>query len=378
MTSRTIVISVNAAWNLLNFRRELIAALQLRGHEVVALVPEDENSGELAKLGVRFVPIAIDSQGMSPLADLMLLRRYRAALKAIRPDLFLGYTIKPNIYGSIAARSLGVPAINNISGLGTAFIRTGLLTRLVKRLYRFALARSATVFFQNAEDREQFLRERIVRPEQARLLPGSGIAIDLFTPQPMPDREGFTFLLLGRLLWDKGVREFVEAARHVRRDRPGVGFQLLGFLDVPNRTAVGRADIEGWVAEGVVEYLGASDDVRPHIAAADCIVLPSYREGLPRSLLEGAAMAKPLIATDVPGCRQVVGHKVNGLLCAARDPDALAAAMRAMIDMPADRRCEMGNAGRRKVEAEYDERIVIDRYLEAIDQALSTAQSAER
>jgi glycosyltransferase involved in cell wall biosynthesis len=308
MRRKTIVVSINAAWNIFNFRRELLLALVAEGYRVVALAPEDSFSRRLIEMGIEFAPIPIDNQGISPFKDILLLARYRAALKRLRADLFLGYTIKPNIYGSIAAHNLGIPVINNISGLGTAFIRQGLLTRIVTDLYRLALRRSATVFFQNRDDRDLFLGKRIVRPEQSALLPGSGIDLERFSPPPASDRTAspFVFLYLGRLLWDKGLREFVEAARIVRAQHPSTIVRLLGFVDVPNRTAVARSDIEAWTGEGLIEYLPASDDVRPHIAQADCIVLPSYREGLPRALLEGAAMGRPLIATEGPGCGDVV------------------------------------------------------------------------
>jgi glycosyltransferase involved in cell wall biosynthesis len=371
MKRETIVISINAAWNIVNFRSGMISALQQRGYRIVALAPDDEYRAPLEEAGVELCPIAIDSKGMSPLHDLILLARYRALLSRLRPVLFLGYTIKPNVFGSLAAHSLGIPVINNISGLGTAFINEGLLTRIVTGLYRIALRRSHTVFFQNDDDRRLFLARKIVRPEQAGLLPGSGIDVRRFRPsEPAGERDGVTFLLVGRLLWDKGVREFVEAARLVRTRLPGTRFQLLGFLDVANRTAVGRSDVDGWVAEGLIEYLGARTDVRPFLAAADCIVLPSYREGLPRALLEGAAMGKPLIASDVAGCRDVVEDRANGLLCAARDPASLADAMIRMAEMPHHRRAEMGALGRSKVERGFDQQIVIDLYLAAIEAAL--------
>lgn len=372
MRRNTIVISINAAWNIVNFRRGVISALQERGYHIVALAPDDEYRARLEEIGVELCPIAIDSKGMSPLRDLMLLARYRALLSRLRPVLFLGYTIKPNIFGSLAAHSLGIPVINNISGLGTAFINEGLLTRIATGLYKIALRRSHTIFFQNDEDRRLFLARKIVRPEQAGLLPGSGVDVQRFRPaEPAAgERDGCTFLFVGRLLWDKGVREFVEAARLVRARLPRTRFQLLGFLDVPNRTAVGRSDVDGWVAEGLIEYLGAQSDVRPFVAAADCIVLPSYREGLPRTLLEGAAMGKPLIASDVPGCRDVVEHRANGLLCAVRDPGSLADAMMMIAEMPHQRRAEMGALGRRTVEQRFDQQIVIDLYLAAIEAAL--------
>jgi glycosyltransferase involved in cell wall biosynthesis len=372
MSRRTAIISINASWNIVNFRRGLIAGLQREGFRVVALAPPDEYSGRLADLKVIYVPIEMDKQGISPLRDLQLLFRYRKALKEIGPDIYLGYTAKPNIYGSLAARSLGIPVINNVAGLGTAFIKQGLLTRIVSGLYRRAFKRSATVFFQNRDDMEMFVGAKLVRAAQARLLPGSGIDLERFRPDPNNgSNDGqFRFLLIARLLWDKGVREFVEAARLVRAQAPNARFHILGFLDVANRTAVPRSDVEAWVAEGLIDYLGATDDVRPAIAAADAVVLPSYREGLPRVLLEGGAMGKPLIATDVPGCRHVVQDGVNGFLCDARDACSLADAMLKLLSLPPAQREAMGAAARAKVEREFGEEIMVERYLTAIDEAL--------
>jgi glycosyltransferase involved in cell wall biosynthesis len=373
MAPRKIVISINAAWNIVNFRLGLIRALREAGHEVVALAPPDPFSARLEALGIPYVPIAMDKKGLSPLKDLLLLGSYWRRLRQLRPDVFLGYTAKPNVYGSLAAQALGIRVINNVSGLGTAFIKDGPLTWIVSSLYRIAFRRSATIFFQNEEDRALFLAKRLVTPAQARLLPGSGVDLERFRPAAGGGADGarFTFLLVARLLWDKGVAEYVEAARRVRAERPQARFQLLGFLDVANRTAVPRAEVESWVAEGAIDYLGEADDVRPHLAAADCIVLPSYREGLPRTLLEAAAMAKPLIATDVPGCRHVVTDGLNGLLCAPRDAGSLAAAMIAMIDAPPAQRAQWGRAGRARVEKEFDERFAAARYLEAIDDAFA-------
>lgn len=365
-----VVICSNTAWSLYNFRAGLIRSLLAHGMEVVAVAPPDSKHATLLTgLGCRFEPMPMDNKGTSPVADALLTARFARLFRRLKPDWFLGYTIKPNVYGSLAARLFGIPVINNVSGLGTAFIRHGWLTRVVSALYRVTLGSSRTVFFQNPDDLSLFVDAGLVRREQARLLPGSGIDLQRFAPVATGLRresEGPVFLLIARLLWDKGVGEYVEAARLVRAKLPEARFQLLGFLDVENRTAVPRADVDAWGREGLVDYLGAAEDVRASIAAADCVVLPSYREGTPRSLLEAAAMAKPLLATDVPGCRTVVDDGVNGFLCSARDPKALADAMIRFAKLDPQARQLMGDASRAKMEREFDENIVIDAYLDAL------------
>ena len=368
-----LLIMTNTTWNLVNFRSGLIAALVSRGFDVVAVAPDDEYRDRLRELGCRYVPLNMDNQGTHPVKDALLLWRYVVVLLRLRPAVVLSYTVKPNIYASLAARLVGVTVINNVSGLGTAFLRGGWLGGVVCSLYRVALRRSHRVFFQNEEDRQVFIEKRLVAPARTGLLPGSGIDLVHFSPlavegSSLRNGAGLVFLMVARLLWDKGVLEFVEAARRVKALFPESRFQLLGFLDVKNQTAVGRSDVEAWVKEGVVEYLGTSDDVRPFLAAADCVVLPSYREGTPRSLLEAAAMGRPLLATDVPGCREVVIDGVNGLLCRLRDSVDLAEKMMQMITMPMSALLQMGQESRRLAETRFDEQIVINKYLEAIDE----------
>jgi len=344
----------------------LIRALKDAGYEPVVIAPQDHAAeARMQALGVERIPVRIDRSGANPWADLRLLARYRALLRQLRPAAYLGYTIKPNIYGSLAAASLGIPALPNVSGLGTAFIRGGALQSLVTALYRVGFARAPVVFFQNDEDRQLFVARRIVRADQARVLPGSGVDLERFAPaSPPPDP--LTFLLIARLLRDKGVVEFADAARSLRAELPNARFQLLGPIDEGNRTAISRAELDSWVRDGVIEHLGTTDDVRPSIAAASAVVLPSYREGLPRSLLEAGAMARPLIATDVPGCRDVVEEGVNGYLCRARDARSLAQAMRRFADLPPAERLAMGDAGRRKVQERFSEEFVVRAYLDVL------------
>lgn len=367
--TRTVLISANAARNLVNFRSGLIQAMCARGWQVVAAAPADPvATRQLEALGCLVEPIALDSVGLNPARDLRTLFRYIQLMRRHRPSHYLGWTVKPNVYGGWAAEMCGVAAVINVSGIGSVFIAESLLTRFVQLLYRRSFARARTVFFQNSADRDLFLARRLVRPGQAALLPGSGVDLDRFRPQPAPlSGDAPVFLLIARLLRDKGVGEFVAAAGALRARGVSARFQLLGPVGVSNPTAIGRDELERWVAAGTVEYLGEADDVRPFIAAADCIVLPSYREGTARVLLEAGAMARPVVATDVPGCRDPVENGRTGLLCEVRSADSLGAAMATMAAMPAAERAAMGAAGRARIEAEYDERIVIDRYLAELE-----------
>lgn len=365
----TIVLSINTTWNIVNFRSNLIRRLQAGGYRVVAISPVDPNVAALVAMGVEHIAIGIDSKGMSPVHDLQLFANYWRTLRRLRPVVFLGWTVKPNVYGSLAAHALGIPVINNISGLGTAFINVGLLTRMVQMLYRTALARSSTVFFQNRHDRDLFVAQRLVRAPRTALLPGSGIDLAQFVPEPANEAATPVFLMVARLLRDKGVVEFADAARIVRQKRPDVAFELLGFLDVQNRTAIDRDTVEGWEREGRLRYLGEAADVRPYLARATAVVLPSYREGMPRSLLEAAAMGRPLIATDVPGCTEIARAGQNAFLCAPRDARSLADAMLALLALDADSHAAMGRRSREIAEREFDVSVVEASYLDAIARA---------
>lgn len=359
---RHVVLTVNAAWNIWNFRRALVQALLADGHRVTVLAPPDDSVARLRDLGAEFVPLAMSAKGLNPLEGLQLWRAYREAFSRDRPDVVLGFTIKPNLFGALAARGMGIPFVPNVTGLGTAFLSGGWLRHVAQALYRRAFRGLSAVFFQNPDDRDLFLALRLVRPDQARLLPGSGVDLRDFAPAPLPGGAPPVFLMIARLLRDKGTREFVEAARMLHSQGVPARFQLLGAADAQNRSAIGPDEVRGWVEAGLIEYLGTTDDVRPAIAAADCVVLPSYREGAPRTLIEAAAMARPLIATDVPGCNAVVEHGRTGFLCAVRDAAALAEAFHAFLALPPEARAAMGAAGRARMEAEYDVARVVEAY----------------
>lgn len=366
-----VALSSNTAWNLYNFRRGLLQSFIERGWQVFILAPRDECATVLMEMGCTVVDCPMDNKGTHPVQDVATMITYWRLYRDIKPDMALHYTIKPVIYGTLAARALGIPCINTITGLGTAFIRETWLTRVVESLYRLSQRWPARVFFQNPDDQALFLKRRLASPAVAERLPGSGVDLSRFVYSPMPREQAPVFLLIARMLWDKGVGEFVHAARLVKAVYPAARFQLLGQVGVENRTAIPREQVEDWVREGVVEYLGGTDDVRPFIAQAHCVVLPSYREGTPRTLLEAAAMGRPIITTDVPGCREVLDDGVTGFLCRVKDPQDLAEKMTLFLGLGSADRDSLGRAGRAKMEREFDERTVVARYLQAIDDILS-------
>jgi glycosyltransferase involved in cell wall biosynthesis len=289
-------------------------------------------------------------------------------LGELKPAAFLGFTAKPNIYGSIAAHRRGIPVIANITGLGTGFLSGRILETVLSRLYRTALEHAQRVFFHNSDDRDLFLSRRLVDPRNCQVIPGSGVNLSHFGVEPPTGNADPHFLFIGRFLKDKGIVEFVEAAQTVKQDQQGARFTALGTVE-PHPKSIGSDTLEKWKREQLVEFLGSADDVRPFIAQADCVVLPSYREGLPRALLEASAMARAVIGSDVPGCRDVV-EEGTGYLCAPRSASSLAGAMIKFADLSPDRRVAMGLAGRRKAEREFDEQRVIDAYVSALEHIL--------
>ncbi|MCX8114936.1 MAG: glycosyltransferase family 4 protein [Burkholderiaceae bacterium] len=365
-----IAVVANTSWYLYNFRLNLMCALQRAGHDVVAVGPSDAYAARIAEAGIAHRAVSFDGDGVNPVREIATVAALARTFRRADSELVLSFTPKGNIYSGLAAMAAGIRTIPNVSGLGRVFIRQSLLTSLVRGLYRITLARAPCVFFQNEDDKHAFVEARLVEESRALRIPGSGVDLERFTPMTLAGEEGitpvFVFLLVARLLWDKGVGEFVEAARVLRREYPQARFQLLGFLDVANPSAVPRDTVTQWVDEGLVEYLGSTDDVRPFLARADCVVLPSYREGVPRALLEAAAMRRPIITTDAPGCRDVVDDGVTGFLCRPRDAGDLAQKMRRMLMMSAGERERMGGLGREKIESLFDERIVIDAYVRAI------------
>jgi glycosyltransferase involved in cell wall biosynthesis len=361
-----IAIVLNTSWNIYNFRLNFIKELLAQGHEVHAVAPRDPFSDRLTAAGCIYHNIRMDSRGASPVKDTALIFELWLTYRKIKPDVVLHYTIKPNIYGSIAASWLGIPAINNVCGLGTVFLKDNLVSAVAVFLYKMAFKSPKKVFFQNSDDHELFVNRGLVAPAIADLLPGSGVDLNRFAPAPFRRNQPFTFLLISRLITDKGILEFIEAVRTLKKEGANARFQILGPKDPLHQRGIKLRVIDGWVKEGVIEYLGTTEDVRPYIHQADCVVLPSYREGAPRTLLEAASSGKPIVATDVPGCHHVVENNFNGLLCEPKSAADLADKMRRMMSLPDEELRRLGSNGRRKVEQSYAESLVIDRYKQAI------------
>ncbi|WKN29653.1 glycosyltransferase family 4 protein [Porifericola rhodea] len=365
-----IALVLNTSWNVYNFRLGLINALQENGHEIIILAPNDKYSHRLQEMGYQFHSIKMDSRGVNPVKDAGLIYELYKLYRQLSPDIILHYTVKPNIYGSLAAKAAGIPMINNVCGLGTVFLKKGWVSVVAKTLYRLAFRYPHKVFFQNHDDFQLFVREKLIKSRIADTVPGSGINLKNFVPSmPTDDTTGqaFTFLVISRLIYDKGIIEYIDAIKKLRADGIEARFQILGAKDPLHKRGIPVELVDEWVEKGLIEYLGTTDDVKQQIELADCVVLPSYREGLPRTLLEAASLSKPIITTDTAGCRHVVEHKVNGFLCKVRSSSDLAQKMKDMLLLSEGERKDMGEKGRTKVQQQFDENIVISKYQEAID-----------
>jgi glycosyltransferase involved in cell wall biosynthesis len=362
-----IAIVINTSWNIYNYRMGLLKALMDQGHEVYAIAPRDEFSDALIEAGCNYIPVEIDNWGTNPIKDIKLIFDFHKIYKALDPDVIFHFTIKPNIYGSIAARLLNIPSMSNVSGLGTVFMQENLVTKLVKAMYRFSFRFPKKVFFQNEDDKDFFEEHNLVNNEIVETLPGSGVDTNHFAPNGYVSNGKFTFLMVSRLLYDKGVVEYIEATKRIKSNGKIIEFQILGGVDPGHIRGIPKETLDEWVNSGLVNYLGTAKDVRPYIDNADCVVLPSYREGTPRTLLEAASMAKPLLATDVPGCNNVVEDNINGYLCKVKDVDDLVIKMKRMIKASDSELLKFGENGRNMVISRFDEKIVVNKYLSALN-----------
>lgn len=367
-----VVLFANTDWYLYNFRRSLALSLRDSGHELLLVSPPGDYGKRLVEMGFRWIPAPMDRRSLNPLREILLLLWLARLLRQEDVELVHGFTIKCAIYGSLAARLAdpfrgGRARVSAVAGLGYVFtsrdLKARMLRPLVRLLMRVALGgRKARLILQNPDDVAMFEEARLVGADQIRLIPGSGVDCSRFIPRPTPIGAGerFRVVLPARLLWDKGVAEYVEAARFLRGQGYPIDFLIAGDPDAGNPAAVPESTVKGWVAEGIVQWLGHVSDMPALFASVSAVVLPSYREGLPKGLIEAAACALPLVTTDVPGCREVVTDEVDGLLVPPRDAIALAVAIARLQENP-ELCLRLGLAARKKALGQFDERIVIDR-----------------
>lgn len=376
MTSRILCVS-NSSFFLFNSFLPVMNAMREVGFDVRAIAPVDGWTERLKGANFPFVPLRrFDRKTANPLKDLRLLAELLTIYRRERPDLVLHFTIKANVYGTIAAHLAGARSICTVTGLGWLFTQRTLKTLIggagYKFLYRIAFSWADRVVVLNDDDRLFFLRNRLLGEDKCAVIPGQGVDTSRFVPNDFSSRFNGcpVFLLIGRLLWDKGIGEYVEAARIVKAKQPGVEFRLLGPLDTGNRAAIPEHRIRGWEREGLISYLGKTEDVRPFIASCDAVVLPSYREGVPTALLEAMSMQKPVITTDAPGCREVVEDRENGFIVQPKNVPALAGALETFVALSEEEKVRMGRKGRQLAVNRFDERIVTDAYLALVRQAL--------
>lgn len=348
-----ILIATNHSYMLYRFRRELIAALQ-KEHEVVLCMPFVGHEDDFKAMGITCIPIELNRRSINPIRDGALMVQYARIMDAIKPDLVITYSIKPNVYLGMICRIRRVPYFVNVQGLGTAFERP-LLSNVVTQMYRIALRKARGVFFENQVNADFFVKHRIVKTDRVKVLPGAGINLETYSYVPLKTQGVCRFLYLGRIMQEKGIDEFFAAAEAMKEKYGDqVAFDMVGFYEDAYRERV-----EELVAAGIIQFHGFQTDVKPFYASSTCVVMPSYHEGMSNVLLEGAAIGRPLITTDIPGCREAVEHEVTGYLCPAKSADALQQAMETFYALSDDEKLEMGRKGRELVARRFDKRSVV-------------------
>lgn len=367
-----VILFANTDWYLYNFRLSLARALQEKGYEVVLVSPQGEYSVRLQNAGFRWIDLPFSRRGINPLREILLIFRLLRIYRSEKPDIAHHFTIKCVLYGSLVGHILRLKGIiNSITGLGYVFVsneRRAQIAHFVTRRFYWLVLRNTKVVFQNPDDRELFLSTGMANPKQCILIKGSGV--DVVSIIPRPEISGIPLIILpGRMLYSKGVAEFVAAAKLIKREGVQARFVLVGQSDMGNPDGVPEEKLKEWQKDGDVEWWGWRNDMPDIYAQAHIVCLPSYREGLPRTLLEGAAAGKPLVATNVPGCREIVRDGENGLLVAVRDPNALAKALKKLIESP-DLRIQMGKRSRLLVETEFSEEWVNRETLAVYDSIL--------
>ena len=365
VNNRRIILSGNTAWGMYNFRHKLLEHLVAEGYEVFVAAPYDEEYfNRLESIGCKTIDVPVSAKGTNPVKDFMLIMKYRSIFKRINPFLSITYTIKPNIYGSMAAQWCGVRHLPVTTGLGYVFLTDNITSKIAKILYRIAFAKAPQVWFLNQADVQTFQKLDLIDDKKICLLNSEGVDTSHFAffDRGQRQHKGVKFLFVGRLLYDKGLGEYVEAARALKRKYPEAEFHVLGNYWSDNPSAVDVATMEQWTSQGTIVYDGATADVRPNLHEADCMVLPSYREGMSCSLMEAASTGLPLVATDVPGCRELVIPGKSGFLCHVKDAVSLEQKLEQFILLSYTERLAMGKESRRLMEESFAIEKVIRQY----------------
>ncbi len=354
-SNKRILVLANNDVGLYRFRKDLLAALLSAGHEVYISLPNGDFVPELVQLGCRFIDTPIERRGMNPLHDSKLFHQYRAVLKEVKPDLVLTYTIKPNIYGGLACQMAHVPYAVNITGLGSAIENGGWLKSFVLALYKPSLKSAKVVFFENAGNRDALVATGVVPNGRDVVLNGAGVNLEDYPYQPYPQEEPVRFLFVGRVMHEKGVDELFAAAKRIKQEYGnGVEFHIVGSFEEAYKPVMDELE-----KAGVVKYHGYQSDMKPFYAMASCIVLPSYHEGMSNVLLEAAASGRPLITSNIPGCREAVENGVSGYLCPTKDADALYNVMQHFAELSESSRAEMGRCARKRMEQKFSKTAVV-------------------
>lgn len=352
----------------LNFRGNVIKSFLNEGYDVTIVSPKDK-SVNIKDFDERlnFMPIEVSRKGKNPFSDLIYCKKLFDIYRKEKFDLIFHYTIKPNIYGNIASHFTKIKSISIIPGLGHLFIKESFVTKIVEILYRFSLSYASEVWFLNEDDKKEFLKRKLVKENKIKILPGEGIDLEKFKPIEIERNDNkIIFLMIARVLWEKGFKEYVETAEILKEKYSNLEFQLLGGIDTGNPSGVPKEIVMKYHNNGVINYLGTTNDVPSVIAKCDCLVLPSYREGVPRTLMEGAGMEKPLIATDVTGCREIVIDNYNGFLCKKQNSKDLADKIEKFLSLSQKEREKLGKSGRKLMKKKFEDNIVIEKYYEVI------------
>lgn len=356
-----ILILANNDVGLYKFRKELIEAL-LKEHEVHISLPYGEFVDDMVELGCIYHNVEFDRHGTNPIKELGQISYYKKLLKSIKPNVVLTYTIKPNIYGGMACAAVKVPYFCNITGLGTAIENLGIMQKISLTLYRLGLKKARKVFFQNQQNLDFMLKHKVVKSNY-HLLPGSGVNLNNFTLMDYPNEQtNINFLFIGRVMKDKGIDEFLSMSKQIKSKYQCTSFDIIGMIDGDYEDTINTA-----VSEGYINYHGLQSDVKPFVQKSHCVVLPSYHEGMANVLLEAAASGRPVIATDIAGCRETFDDGVSGFSCEPKSAESLIGAVEKFITIPYEQKKEMGIAGRKKVEQQFDRQIVINAYLKEIN-----------